>query len=95
MTPGKYGNRETERFANGEHVARFLDVPARQAFKKLDQIEAADRLYDLRVPRSNRFHELSGDRAGQYSISINMKWRIVFEWSSDNSAFNIEIVDYH
>lgn len=92
----KYANDETADFAAGVVVAKFQGVPSRAAFKKLDQLEAATSLGDLRAPSSNRFHALSGDRYGQYSISINMKWRITFEWSSEtNSAFNIEIVDYH
>ena len=45
---------------------------------------------------SNRFEALGGDRKGQYSIRINDKWRICFEWSeTENYPFNIEIVDYH
>lgn len=40
------------------------------------------------------FEALSGDRKGQYSISINMQWRICFEWF-DNEPHNVEIVDYH
>ncbi|AHJ31499.1 HigB toxin protein [Nodularia spumigena CCY9414] len=45
---------------------------------------------------SNRFEALSGDRKGQYSIRINNKWRICFNWPDDSPApFNIEIVDYH
>ncbi|WP_444544243.1 type II toxin-antitoxin system RelE/ParE family toxin [Novosphingobium pokkalii] len=49
---------------------------------------------DLRNPPSNRLHALSGDRAGQHSISINMQWRICFVWK-DGNAHNVEIVDYH
>ena len=43
---------------------------------------------------SNRFEALSGDRKGQYSISINMQWGICFEWI-DNEPHNVEIVAYH
>jgi proteic killer suppression protein len=45
---------------------------------------------------SNRFEALGGDRKGQYSIRINDKWRICFEWAeTEKRPFNIEIVDYH
>jgi len=45
---------------------------------------------------SNRFEALGGDRKGQYSIRINDKWRICFEWTeTENRPFHIEIVDYH
>jgi len=43
---------------------------------------------------SNRFEVLRGDRAGQYSIRVNDRWRVCFEWK-DGNAYNVEIVDYH
>lgn len=49
---------------------------------------------ELRVPPGNRLHKLSGDREGQYSISINSQWRICFGFEG-NYAFNVEITDYH
>jgi proteic killer suppression protein len=53
-------------------------------------------LDDLRALRSNRLEALKGDRAGQYSIRINMQWRICFEWPRGASGpSNVEIVDYH
>ncbi|GAB6274343.1 MAG: hypothetical protein STSR0004_12060 [Peptococcaceae bacterium] len=51
-------------------------------------------LNDLRVPPANRLEKLSGDRAGQYSIRINDRWRICFEWHN-RDAYNVEITDYH
>jgi proteic killer suppression protein len=57
-------------------------------------LDAADELDDLRNPPSSRLHALSGDRAGQHSVSINMQWRICFVWM-DGAAENVEIVDYH
>ena len=54
------------------------------------------RLEDLRGFTSNRLEALKGDRAGQYSIRINMQWRICFEWPQDATGpSNVEIVDYH
>jgi proteic killer suppression protein len=46
------------------------------------------------VPPANRLEKLSGNRTGQYSIRINDKWRICFDWRDDN-AYDVEIVDYH
>jgi proteic killer suppression protein len=62
--------------------------------RKLDQIEAAMRLDDLRIPPGNRLEALKGDRAGQHSIRINERYRICFIWKVDG-AHNVEIVDYH
>ena len=65
-----------------------------KAFIKLAMLAAASAPQDLQSPPSNRFHELDRDRKGQYSISINMQWRICFGWS-DGGATDVEITDYH
>lgn len=91
----RFRDKDTERFADGEYVKRFQPIRD-QAFKRLDILENATSLEDLHNLPSNRFEKLVGNRKGQYSISINMKWRICFEWSEQQSRpFNIEIVDYH
>ena len=95
MSP-KYRNRDTEQFANGEHVRRLQGVPRDRGYLVLDRLDAATQLYDLRSPPGNRFKSLHGDREGQYSIRINDQWRVCFEWSDEQGeAVNIEITDYH
>jgi proteic killer suppression protein len=64
------------------------------ALRKLDQMEAAERLTDLKVPPGNRLEALHRDRAGQHSIRINSQFRICFVWKEDG-AHNVQIVDYH
>ena len=64
------------------------------ARRKLEILDAAEVLHDLRVPPSNRLEKLLGDRKGQYSIRINDQWRICFDWQRGD-AYNVEIVDYH
>ena len=64
------------------------------ATRKLAQIDAAMTLEFLRSPPGNRLEALTGNRVGQYSIRINDQWRVCFEWR-DNSAWQVEIVDYH
>jgi proteic killer suppression protein len=66
----------------------------RVAIRKLDMLDAAVVLKDLRSPPGNRLEELSDDRAGQHSIRINDQWRICFVWTNHGPA-NVEIVDYH
>jgi len=61
---------------------------------KLNAIDAAVNLEDLRLPPSNRLEALKGDRRGQYSLRINDKWRICFDWHL-GSAEQVEIIDYH
>lgn len=61
---------------------------------KLNAINAATVLQDLRLPPSNRLQALKGNRQGQHSIRINDQWRICFSWR-DGHAEEVEIVDYH
>ena len=66
----------------------------RVASRKLDQLDSAEQVEDLRVPPGNRLELLSGNRRGQFSIRINEQYRICFTWS-DGSPGDVEIVDYH
>jgi toxin HigB-1 len=100
-------DRRTERFLAGERVAAFQGF-ADAAAKALTRLQAATVLSDLRSPPSNRFEALRGDRAGQYSIRINAKYRLCFSWvprpgqphgndvlQTTGDAFDVEIIDYH
>ena len=64
------------------------------ARRKLEYLDQAYRLDDLRAPPGNRLEVLTGDRAGQHSIRLNDQWRLVFIWR-DGAAHEVEIVDYH
>ena len=93
--PQKYKDKRTAKFATGDRVKEFQGFE-RQAYKRLEILEAAPNKEALMALSSNRFEALGGDRKGQYSIRINDKWRICFEWTeTENRPCNIEIVDYH
>jgi toxin HigB-1 len=64
------------------------------ALRKLDQLDAAATLDDLRAPPGNRLEALKGARRSQHSVRINDQWRICFVWG-EGGAHNVEIVDYH
>jgi proteic killer suppression protein len=64
------------------------------AERKLDQLDVAEVLDDLKVPPGNQLEALKVDRRGQYSIRINQRYRICFCWS-DAGPEDVEIVDYH
>ena len=66
----------------------------RRALRKLEYIDDAVSVLDLRLPPGNRLHALKGDREGQYSISINDQWRVCFRFTEDG-ACDVEICDYH
>lgn len=85
--------RETENLFNDRPSKRFSGIQ-RVARRKLEMLEAAVKLVDLRSPPGNRLEQLSGDRSGQHSIRIKDQFRIWFVWS-DGAASDVEIVDYH
>jgi proteic killer suppression protein len=72
---------------------RWANIAA-VALRKLDQIEAAINLEELRLPPGNCLEALKGERAGQHSLRINNQFRLCFVWM-DDGAHEVEIVDYH
>ena len=66
----------------------------RRALRKLELIDNAMTLLDLRLPPGNRQHALAGNRAGQHAVSINDQWRVCFRFA-DDGVYDVEICDYH
>ncbi|MEM8739474.1 MAG: type II toxin-antitoxin system RelE/ParE family toxin [Planctomycetota bacterium] len=89
-----FNDKQTGRLFNDEPVKRWSGPIRRTARMKLDILDAAAVLSDLRTPPGNRLEALRGDRRGQHSIRINQQWRICFRWNNNN-AHDVEIVDYH
>lgn len=89
-----FADKDTELIFNREVSRRFAPDVQRKARIKLEILDAAETLQDLRIPPSNRLEKLSGDRQGQHSIRVNDQWRICFFWQ-DGDAYRVEIVDYH
>jgi toxin HigB-1 len=90
-----YRDKRTKAFADGERVKPFSGIE-RQGWKRLEILDAATSLSVLRALPSNRLEALKGDRAGQFSIRINLQWRICFEWpDGEPGPSNVEIADYH
>jgi toxin HigB-1 len=67
---------------------------ANSARRKLQYLDAAASLEDLRQPPGNRLEALTGDRRGQHSIRVNDQWRLCFTWRN-GTADDVEITDYH
>jgi proteic killer suppression protein len=90
-----YRDARTQAFADGRFVREFQGF-ARQAYRRLEILDAAVGLDELRALPSNRLEALKGDRFGQFSIRINAQWRICFAWPRGaRGPSNVEIVDYH
>lgn len=88
-----FASRHTEELFGGVCPRKFRSFHA-QAERKLQMLDSAKDLNDLRVPPGNRLEKLGGDRRGQHSIRINDQWRICFRWR-DDGPWDVEIVDYH
>jgi proteic killer suppression protein len=88
-------DKRTEAFADGRVVRELQDFD-RQAWRRLKILDAATSLDELLALPSNRLEALPGNKSGQFSIRINMQWRICFEWPQGAAGpSNVEIVDYH
>jgi len=79
-----FTERKSRRWANIATVA----------LRKLDQLEAAISLHDLKIPPANRLEALKGSRKGQHSIRVNDPYRVCFTWEKDG-AHGVELTDYH
>ena len=88
-----FKDRRTEQFFKGRLVRAFHGF-ADQATRRLTVLDNAASLQDLAALPSNRLEALYGGRTGQYSIRINLRWRICFRWE-DDGPYNVEVVDYH
>ena len=82
----------TESLYEGRSPARFRSFQS-VAERKLQMLDAATQIGDLRTPPGNRLEKLSGERRGQWSIRINYQWRICFRWT--DAPEDVEIADYH
>jgi len=92
-----FADKATSDLYNGKTNSRVKRLPSQVrevAVYKLDVLNAAQTLNDLRSPPGNRLEALKGDFAGFFSIRTNAQWRLVFRWQGSN-AFDVELIDYH
>lgn len=89
-----FADRRTKDLYETGKARRFPPAVAKRAARKLEYVDLAAKLADLKSPPGNRLHALKGDRKGQHSISINDQWRICFRFE-DGDAYDVEICDYH
>mgnify|MGYP000941686112 CR=1 FL=1 len=89
-----FADPETQKVFQGVVSRKLPPDIQRTARRKLLYLDDAEDLRDLLAPPGNRLEALHGTREGQYSIRINVQWRICFFWDS-GQARQVEIVDYH
>jgi len=89
-----FRNKETERFYVSGKSKKYPQTIIKVALRKLDYLNAAKDLNDLKVPPGNRLEMLRGNFENMYSIRINKQYRIIFSFSNSNVS-DVEIIDYH
>lgn len=91
-----FASRPVERFFRNGTVPRSAGwAPlARVVARKLDMLDYAADLGDLRSPPGNRLGALRGDLAGLHSLRINDQWRVVFRWTVSGPV-DVDVRDYH
>ncbi len=92
-----FGDKATEALFHGRQSKRALRFPneiKNKSLKKLDILNAAASLEDIRSPPGNRLEALKGEFRDYYSIRVNDQWRLVFKWSGSD-ALNVCLTDYH
>jgi len=89
-----FGDKDTEKFFKGGHVRRIGPELQANAMRKLDFVNLAANIDQLRIPPNNKLEKLKGDLAGFWSIRINKQFRVIFRWEEAN-AYDVQIVDYH
>ena len=89
-----FADKETEKLFKGRKSKAVPPQLREKALAKLLSVDAATNVKELEAPPSNRLHKLGRDRQGQWSISINMQYRVCFEFEGGD-AYKVEIVDYH
>lgn len=92
MAIRSFADRDTEIVWLDRRVRRFQRIQA-QAKRRLNILNAAATLDDLRNNPGARLHRLRGDRAGQWAIAVNEQYRIVFDWN--DGPTNVKLPDYH
>lgn len=93
----EFKNRDLELFWDDpdNNPPQFVPPELRRVlYRKLQMLDAAFDIRDLRVPVSNHLEKLQRDRAGQYSIRVNDQWRLCFVWTLEG-AKEVEFCDYH
>jgi proteic killer suppression protein len=89
-----FNNKETEKLYVTGKSRKHPQTIIKVALRKLDYLNAAKDINDLRVPPGNHLELLKGDYKNMYSIRINKQFRIIFSFENSNVT-NVEIIDYH
>ena len=86
--------KETELILDGSRSKKFPANIQNVARRKLRMINNSINIQDLKIQPANRLEKSKGNLKGYYSIGVNEKYRIIFQWRTPN-ATNVKLIDYH
>ena len=92
-----FGDKSSEDLYHGRATKQVRRIPADvrpAALRKLDMLNAAEELKDLRSPPGNRLRRLEGELSEYHCIRVNDQWRLIFRWA-DGCAQDVKVTDYH
>ena len=89
-----WATRSSQRFYEEGKSSRFRGLDVESAEELLAALDAATSLQDLSPLKSLGLHKLTGDRKGQWAMTVGGRWRICFRFKRGD-AYDVEIVDYH
>lgn len=89
-----FKSKETEKLFDRSKSHKLPNNIQRITLRKLNMLDAAANINDLRIPPSNHLELLKGKHKNKHSIRINKQWRIIFKWQQGH-AYEVKIIDYH
>jgi proteic killer suppression protein len=106
-----FKSQKMQRIFNNQKllVREFGAIRAKVIRQRLDDLRACNALMDMREC-SGKFHQLTGNRSGQFAVSVDATYRLVFECANEpvprleDGGFDLksitavrilEVVDYH
>jgi toxin HigB-1 len=82
------------RFFETGNARALVGEPARLK-KMLAFIDAAESMDEMRLPPNFGFHELTGDRKGEWAMTVTRNWRLTFSLNEDGASIDMDMEDYH
>ncbi|MBX3165565.1 MAG: type II toxin-antitoxin system RelE/ParE family toxin [Bacteroidetes bacterium] len=89
-----FKDKITAQIWDGKRVKEFATDIQNRALVKMRLINQAENITDLKNPPGNNLEKLSGNLKGYYSVRVNEKYRIIFQWNAGNAS-NAQLIDYH
>jgi toxin HigB-1 len=87
-------NRALKRFIEDDDDRGIRRDLVNRVRRILTALQSAQDIESLEGPPGWRIHQLTGDRAGTWSISVSGNWRITFDLQSGELC-NLDLEDYH